>query len=80
MKDLDELEELRIIPISKGRPILKFGLPVKSEIKKLAETHLLELYKEMKNAKEVRKLAKQESMDSNNPRINPREKVNPLIF
>src|SRR5579859_3584952 len=76
--DLDD--ELRIIPVSKQRPLAKFGIPVTPETLSKVNRHVRELYKEATSLKEAQRNAKEESHGTQQERLSMAQKIDPGIL
>ena len=61
VSDDDDLDELHIIPVSRQRPLAKFGIPITPETSTMVHKHICQLYMEAMNLKNAHRNAKQES-------------------
>ena len=75
-----DFDEPRIIPVSKQRPLPKFGIPVTRETSSLVHTHVLGLYKEARSLKEAHRTAKQESTGTQQEKLSMSQKIDPAVL
>lgn len=77
--DID-FDELRIIPVSKQRPLAKFGIPITPETASKVNRHVRDLYKEATSLKEAQRNAKQESHGTQQERMSMAQKIDPGVL
>lgn len=78
--DDDDLDELRIIPVFKQRPLAKFGIPVTPETSTMVHKHVRALYKEATSLKDAHRDARQESRGTQQERLSLAQKIDPSVL